>query len=132
MENKKLNAKQKKNVKTKFQELLNSNRRLIKWLEASGLEKYLIGFYQNGFADINTVKDQMDKAQMKDIIESLGGSLSDYKLLVQAVDKLDETSALWLFHLLLHLIYFLFRLAWSIIKWGCKCNISHFCPFMSV
>ena len=102
---------------TKLNDLRSKNVKLKEWLKSKGLEKYISGFYRLGYIDLESVQTKMLRFDIKDIITTVGGSFTDYQLLIQAVEELKDGTNRWI---IISILYIFFRVATFLFKWLCK------------
>ena len=121
-----LNFKRRNIFIEKLAELKTRSLKLTKWLDSKGLKRYNSGFYKLGYIELDSVQEKMQRFEIKDVVNSMDGSFSDYQLLVEAVLELKNASNSWMivsvFSFFLHAIMFL-------LKWLCE---YYFCASLNL
>ncbi len=121
VEQNKLSFEKRNSFIDKLNELRTKSLKLAEWLESKGLKRYTLGFYKLGYVDLESIREKMQRFQIKDVISSMDGSFADYQQLVQAVEELKDDSNGWM---IVSVFYFFFRGFMFILKWLCEYDFS--------
>ena len=116
-----LSFKRRKIFVNKLIELRTRSLELTKWLDSKGLKRYSSGFHKLGYIELESVRERMQRLEIKDVINSMDGSFADYQLLVEAVQELKNASNSWM---IVTVFFFFFNIIMFVLKWLCK---YHYC-----